>query len=212
MDSHKIVSSNIFDYVKDEYDLELNKKLLLWGSIAPDVLPKYRLKSHYPDQSVGFVGHELVKITLFLQTMQKSESFSRLLLNKLSRKIGTTSHFLADFFCYPHNANISCLTRSSTKKHMTYEADLNKYAKTHEFDLNLRQAWPDERFSGGILDLRSYFIENIENILALYREEPLSFAKDLDYAANINLYLLSLAFELAEEMSPQLQKEAAHMI
>lgn len=47
VDSHKIISIKIYENIFDIYGVKLDKEKLLWGSICPDILPKYKLVRHY---------------------------------------------------------------------------------------------------------------------------------------------------------------------
>ena len=59
-DTHKIIATNIHENIEDIYDIELNKDSLLWGSVAPDILPQYRLHRHYEKESLNYIVNEIV--------------------------------------------------------------------------------------------------------------------------------------------------------
>jgi hypothetical protein len=61
-DTHKIIVNKIFEDVLVNYDIDLNREELLWGSIAPDILPQFKLHRHYKKESINFVTNEIVKL------------------------------------------------------------------------------------------------------------------------------------------------------
>lgn len=61
-ETHKIIASNIHENIYNVYDVELNKEALLWGAIAPDILPQYKVKRHYKRESLNYVVGEIVKL------------------------------------------------------------------------------------------------------------------------------------------------------
>jgi len=61
-DTHKIIAKNIHKNIYDIYGIELDEKKLLWGSISPDILPKYKLHRHYKKESLDYVVNEIVKL------------------------------------------------------------------------------------------------------------------------------------------------------
>lgn len=56
-DTHKIVAKIVHDRIKDKYNVNLNLEKMLWGSVAPDVLPYYKLKRHYFDESGDYIAN-----------------------------------------------------------------------------------------------------------------------------------------------------------
>ena len=76
-DTHKIIAGHIYDNVFDIYGLKLNKEKLLWVSIAPDILPKYKFSRHYQDESINFVALEIMKLIFVSRFIDLSKKIGR---------------------------------------------------------------------------------------------------------------------------------------
>ena len=74
--------------------VELNKGLYLLGNLLPDFNPYHKYVKHYKDYSLDYV-HRLVN----------GIDISN--LNEASFKLGILGHYLTDYFCYPHNNNMT---------------------------------------------------------------------------------------------------------
>lgn len=207
LDSHKIIAKEIGNHISNTYDIALNEKFLIWGSIAPDILPKYRLIRHYKDESLGFVTNELVKIILLIMNTDFSKGTSSLRMRSLSRRIGNVSHYLADYTTHPHARRITCVTKSSAREHLNYESELNKYIKNHQFDLSHMENWELSNFDGSFNSVRYALAETIDQIVDEYIVQQVQFSRDLDYAMNLNLFIFEQVFEAAFALSGQLQTD-----
>ena len=130
-DTHKIIANNIYENINDIYDIKLDKNKLLWGSVAPDILPKFRLHRHYKDESLNYVVNEIIKLIFISRYIEFNSIIDPISMKVLSRKIGIISHYLSDFVCLPHAERWTFTT--SMFKHINYESKLNDYAPYHDF-------------------------------------------------------------------------------
>ncbi len=189
--THKLISNHLFNHIKDNYDIELNYEKLTWGSIAPDILPKYKLYRHYYDNSIDYIILKIAKV-IFLNRFLDLKKPNYLALKMFSRDIGIISHYLSDFTCLAH-ADRWELPKSLVK-HIRYEKELNEYSKTHVFkslDLNLPQIEID---NGDIFKQIPKIKLFIERVVYEYLQGQ-SFERDLDFA----LYLNKAVFEFIIE-------------
>ena len=76
---------------------------MLWGSIAPDILPKYKFIRHYKDESIDYVVREIVKVIFMSRYVDFNKNIDAITMKVLSKKIGIISHYLTDFVCVPHS-------------------------------------------------------------------------------------------------------------
>jgi len=183
-DTHKIIATNIHENIEDIYDIELNKDSLLWGSVAPDILPQYRLHRHYEKESLNYIVNEIVKLIFISRYIDFDSKIDPLKIKLLSKKIGIISHYLSDFVCLPHADRWTFTT--SMFKHIDYEAKLNEYAPNHEFRKNIIQLEDIDIYQDRIIKLRPIVKEYIENVIKEYSKER-GFDVDLDYALSLNL-------------------------
>lgn len=189
--THKLISNYLYNHIKDNYDIELNYEKLTWGSIAPDILPKYKLYRHYYDNSIDYIILKIAKV-IFLNRFLDLKKPNYLALKMFSRDIGIISHYLSDFTCLAH-ADRWELPKSLVK-HIRYEKELNEYSKTHVFkslDLNLPQIEID---NGDIFKQIPKIKLFIERVVYEYLQGQ-SFERDLDFA----LYLNKAVFEFIIE-------------
>lgn len=207
LDSHKIIAREIGNHVSSTYQINLNEKFLVWGSISPDFLPKYRLIRHYKDESLGFVTNELIKIILLIMNTDFSKGPDSFRVRSLSRRIGNVSHYLADYTTHPHARRITCVTKSSAREHLNYESELNKFIKDHEFDLSHMENWELSNFDGSFSSLRYALADVIDHVVNEYLEQEIEYGRDLDYAMNLNLFIMEQVFEAAFALSGQVQTD-----
>lgn len=181
--THKLISQNLYEFVSDNYDIELNKKMLDWGSIAPDILPKYKLYRHYYDNSIDYIIYKIAKI-IFLNRFLDFTTGSYINLKAFSRDLGIISHYLADFTCRAHADRWEF--PKSLVKHVKYEIELNEYSKSHEFSNIDIEFEAFESGAGSSLEELVTIKKNIEKVVLDYLEKEPSFQTDLDYALGLN--------------------------
>lgn len=165
---------------------------LTWGSIAPDILPKYRLYRHYYDNSIDYIILRIAKV-IFINRFLDFNKEDAPSLKIFSRDLGIISHYLADFTCRAH-ADRWELPKTLVK-HVRYELDLNEYSKSHEFSkipYDYKNMTKDANTIFQELPKIKLFIEQV---VYDYLNDEKSFAKDLDYALSLN----KLVFEFIVE-------------
>lgn len=206
-ESHKIIGKEILTYTEIEHKVKLNEKKLLWGSIAPDFLPKYKFIRHYKDESINYISREILKISIILSRIEDKEDINPILINKLSKKIGVVSHYLTDYTTHPHARRITCLSSSGAREHLKYETDLYHFLKSYSFEKPLVINNDVGVFECNLLQLRRYIVEDINQIVDEYLKKDIKFINDVEYAFTLNLHILDLIFETEKvlSVSPQLQ-------
>ncbi|WP_297392200.1 zinc dependent phospholipase C family protein [uncultured Peptoniphilus sp.] len=196
-DTHKIVAKIVHDRIKEKYNVNLNLDKMLWGSIAPDVLPYYKTKRHYFDESGDFIAREISKLIYFSRYSYSEGNESKLFINYMSKKLGIIMHYLCDFVCYPHAYRMTFI--ENLRKHVRYEQDLALYARENKFlEENFRNVISCEDinfFENSDIKLekkvKAYLIKVIEE----YKDSNHSFDNDLNFALNLSTNISILVIE-----------------
>ncbi len=203
-DTHKIIASNIYDNVYNIYGLKLDKEKLLWGSIAPDILPQFKLIRHYQDESLNYVSKEIIKIIYISRYLEFNKLLDPLAIKLLSKKIGIISHYLSDYVCLPHAKRWTFA--DSMIKHIKYESSLNEYASKHDFKKNVITVDDidifDEKFSSLQFRIKNY----IENVVNEYTMKT-SFKNDLNFALSLNSKITYFIIDTIQAYSEDIHKE-----
>lgn len=196
-DTHKIVAKIVHDRIKEKYNVNLNLDKMLWGSIAPDVLPYYKTKRHYFDESGDYIAREISKLIYFSRYSYSEGNESKLFINYMSKKLGIIMHYLCDFVCYPHAYRMTFI--ENLRKHVKYEQDLALYARENKF---LEESFRDviscediNFFENSDIKLekkvKAYLIKVVEE----YKDSNHSFDNDLNFALNLSTNISILVIE-----------------
>ncbi|MCT4509187.1 MAG: zinc dependent phospholipase C family protein [Tepidibacter sp.] len=169
--SHNIIANHIHYNIKNNLNIDLNRKLLAYGAMKPDIAPRLAVKKHYKDQSFDFVLNEILKL---IDNGLRENPIS---INRFSTNLGVISHFLSDFFCLPHHNRE--YYHDKLFEHLKYEKDLHKHFVSFE----------------GLNNVKSPYIEKIdkENIKNLieelhydYTQNKMGFQNDVTSSINIS--------------------------
>lgn len=197
-DTHKIIASNIYDNILDIYGLKLDKDKLLWSSVAPDILPRYKFIRHYQEESINFISKEIMKIIFISRYIDFNKILDPLAIKLLSKKIGIISHYLSDYVCLPHARRWTF--SDSMIKHIKYEAGLNEYAPKHNFKKNVIDCDDINIFDSSIITLRATIRQYIENVVEEYSHKT-GFKNDLNFALSLNLKITYFILDTIEAYS-----------
>lgn len=202
-DTHKIIAGHIYDNVFDIYGLKLNKEKLLWGSIAPDILPKYKFIRHYQDESINYVALEIMKLIFVSRFIDLSKITDPLSIKVLSKKIGIISHYLSDYVCIPHAKRWTFT--DSMVKHVRYESRLNDYAPNHDFKKNVISVDDLDIYDENIISLHGTIKRYIEEVVVEYSTKS-GFKNDLDFALSLNLKMTYFILDIIRDYSEDIHK------
>ncbi len=133
--SHISLARYMVDALGDE-ELKRHKFSFYLGSILPDIKPSFVYKRHEIDRTFPAVQKQIKKLSEGSKAAQKKG-------RKYYMDLGQVSHYLADYFTYPHNKNYT----GGIKEHCSYEEklkdDLRDYIKSGEA---ARQKLKEEHF------------------------------------------------------------------
>ncbi|MDD7351913.1 MAG: zinc dependent phospholipase C family protein [Peptoniphilaceae bacterium] len=202
-DTHKIVAKIVHDRIKDKYNINLNLDKLLWGSIAPDVLPYYKTKRHYFDESGDYIAMEISRLIYFSRYSYSEGNESKLFINYISKKLGIIMHYLCDFVCYPHAYRMTFV--ENLRKHVKYEQDLALYARENKYlEENYKEVISLENiriFEDLDLSLDKKIKKYLVNVIDEYKNSNHSFDNDLNFALNLSTNISILVIESILEYS-----------
>lgn len=191
--SHKIIAKNIETDILKNYDIKLDGAALAWGSVAPDILPKYKTKRHYREESLEYIVVELINLIQLAKRVNFYE-IDKVNLKIFSNKLGIINHYLTDFVCIPHVERWTF--PKNLVKHLKYESKLDKYVEKHNFNSNIIQ----------INKLNIYEINEdelyqtvLDYILETFDQYSLKqgYENDLDFALALNLSLTKFILEVS---------------
>lgn len=122
--SHISVARYLMNSNGMEY-LQQHKKSFYIGSILPDCTPSFLTRRHSIDETLDILKKEIDKITIHYD-------FDKGLSTYYCRHLGIITHYVADYFTFPHNK----VFPGNLKDHCTYEEDLKhairSYVKSDE--------------------------------------------------------------------------------
>lgn len=121
--SHIIIATQIYKNIDKKLNIKLDKTQLIYGSVKPDIPLYLSGIPHFKPQSFNYICNRIHELSL--QPLFNNREF----IKYLSREIGIVTHYIADYFCVPHN------DRSTYKNHFlnhfTYESNLHREYKSH---------------------------------------------------------------------------------
>jgi hypothetical protein len=205
-DTHQIIAKNIHKNIYDIYGIELDEKKLLWGSISPDILPKYKLHRHYKKESLDFVVNEIVKLIFICRLCDFNGVVDPIILKILSYTLGVISHYLSDFVCLPHAERWTF--KSNMVKHINYESKLNEYALYYDFKKNVITVGEIDIFGERVVKLKPLIKQFIEDVIDEYSKKT-GYKHDLNYALSLSLKVSYFIIDTAKAYNHEAYKHLA---
>ncbi len=110
--SHISVAKYLLNSNGMEY-LQGYKKSFYIGSILPDCVPSFITRRHCIEDTIEILKDEIDKITTDYDANKGLSTY-------FCRHLGVITHYVADYFTFPHNA----IYPGNIKDHCVYEEDL----------------------------------------------------------------------------------------
>lgn len=110
--SHISLAKFIVESLNDE-GLRKHKLAFYLGSILPDIKPSFIYKRHEINGTFPDIRRHITRLSEGQKTIAKNG-------RKYYMDLGQISHYLADYFTFPHNENYE----GSLKEHCSYEKKL----------------------------------------------------------------------------------------
>ncbi|MGB8455294.1 MAG: zinc dependent phospholipase C family protein [Anaerocolumna sp.] len=117
--SHISLANYLIKSMKFE-ELINHKKAFYLGSILPDCVPSFITRKHNIEETFEILKEEILKIT-------DHYDMDRGITGYYSRHLGVITHYIADYFTFPHND----IFTGNLKEHCTYERDLKLAFKSY---------------------------------------------------------------------------------
>lgn len=190
-ETHRIISRNMASEISRVYNIQLNEKKLLWGSVSPDLYPKYKFHRHYVDESLNFIVGEIISLIFMSRFVVFDDRFDHITNKYFSRKLGIITHYLSDFVCLPHYERWTF--SEAMMKHINYESKLNEYAVQHDFK-KLGFESLEIRTENGFIKLKSMITDYINQIIEEYAKKQ-AFENDMNFALELNCKISFFIFE-----------------
>ncbi|MEG1500735.1 MAG: zinc dependent phospholipase C family protein [Clostridiales bacterium] len=173
INSHWILANKLFVKSKS-YPFKLNHLALCWGSIRPDIHSPFNRGSHKYDISYQMIEKKWAKL------MDDPRAFAWL----YSYRLGFIMHYLADFFCYPHNTDYY---DGNLKEHFQYEVLLHFYIK--DFAVS--------DFAADNIQSVAHFHQYLEQQREEYFSQEPFLEKDMEFICQSSWVLLQYAMARA---------------
>lgn len=121
--SHISLARYIVNNMEDK-DLKKHKLSFYFGSILPDIKPSFLYKRHEIESTYPAIRRHIERLSEGRKLVQKKKG------RKYYMDLGQISHYLADYFTYPHNK----IYPGNLREHCSYEkklkSDLCRYIHT----------------------------------------------------------------------------------
>lgn len=205
-DTHKLIGNKIHENIYDIYGIELDKDKLVWGSVAPDILPQFKLHRHYKKESLNYVVNEIIKLIFISRYIEFNSKIDPLAIKILSKRIGIISHYLSDFLCLPHAERWTFT--NSMFKHISYESKLNDYSLFHDFKKNVITVDDIDIFQERVIKLRPIIKKYIEDVIEEYSLKT-GFDNDLNFALSLNLKVSYFIIDTVKAYTEEAYKDFA---
>ena len=169
--SHVVIAGLIYDDIQREHQVKLNKSQLVFGSVKPDIYSGIPKLKHFKPQSFDTICREIS--SLAATRIDANEAA----LGKLSQKIDIVTHYIADYFCIPHNDRKTY--QHHIVNHLRYEMQLHKMFKDSDPVMMHKP-------SGAVPDLShtEMVMNYLDHLHIVYESRPDSYLNDL--ASSIN--------------------------
>ena len=113
--SHISLARYIVNNMEDN-DLKKHKLSFYIGSVLPDIKPSFVYKRHEMDGTYPDIRRHIERLSEGRKLVEKKKG------RKYYMDLGQISHYLADYFTYPHNK----IYPGSLKDHCSYEEKLKR--------------------------------------------------------------------------------------
>ena len=164
-------------------ELRKYRKAFYFGSILPDCMPSFLTRRHTFDDTFYIVRKEI-------ENLVENHSIDNEINRKFCRKLGVVTHYIADYFTFPHNKNFT----GSLKDHCQYENvlkhQLKEYVQTLEFK---RESLKETRFE--TLEELFVFIHEVHERYLMKLSEV---KKDIQYIVTICFEVVAAIIQFVE--------------
>lgn len=157
LSSHIYVAEYAGDILEALVGVSFNRKLMAIGATMPDIQPLRRMQIHSPQIVLPHFQREYDRIVL------KEKKIDR-----ISFILGILSHYIADAFCYSHNAYVIDM-----KKHIQYEHYLDDEKYNIKFSKDIAKVVPESlmHLNKGIDSINEYIKKENKRYLQYVKDQ-----------------------------------------
>ena len=168
----------------------LNHRMTFYlGNILPDCKPSFLTTPHSFDETFAEIGRKM-------ETLVSSFDVSRGMTMAKTLRIGEVTHYIADYFTFPHNKHYD----GSLKDHCCYEGDLKRRLKEYIDSGRAMILKGSIQISDTVEDLLTYIKEHHQEYMSRKR----CIKDDMDYiitvCTSVLASLISMCCRLTEEL------------
>ena len=178
--SHVYLAQFIADQVEWE-ELKAHRKAFLLGSILPDCVPSFLTRRHTIDECFELMMS-------LMDDIYDTRKHNRAQMRRLCRNLGQVTHYVADFFTYPHNKEYP----GSMKQHCHYEnwqkLAIRKYLRSEEAQYDRAEVME--------FDSTESIGAYIRELHAKYSGEERGVDHDISYIVQINVQIVEALINL----------------
>lgn len=186
----------------DIIDLKKHKCSFYIGSLLPDCVPSFLTKKHSIEVTFHNLKKEIENITIYNDISKGIDSYYFL-------KLGVITHFVADYFTFPHNS----IYEGNLSAHCYYEKELKYALKDYIKGLNVSKLKEkidtnDIQFNYTVEEICNYIKEKHNEYLKLDIEHKIDCEYIIKASQNVVDYILEIYEHRIEEMRKKEAKAA----
>lgn len=160
---HMFMAHSIRKNVRKRTGEKLNLIGFIYGNILPDLAKRFDSIPHYMETSLNYISDVAAELSANYETSNRSFDYSK--------NMGIITHYIADYFCFPHTERFS----KSMASHLWYEVMMTfSYRKGRKLTKSLRNS--EDAVSSA--DLPTH----LKAILETYNKERPSYKHDIFWA------------------------------
>lgn len=165
--SHILVGSLVYEYLKSEHGIYLEKSSFLSGNVLPDRTSLAVTHPHFMKFSLGFVQAETEALSdTYLESAYVGSEYSE--------RLGIICHYYADYFCHSHSSGY----KQVVVNHMKYERLLYEYFQNNFIIISELKFAPPAEISRSAREIN----ERMLTAHSKYAANESSYFNDLRYA------------------------------
>ena len=164
-------------------ELLKHKKSFYIGSILPDCVPSFLTRRHTIDETFFIVKKELEELIEHYSHQDRIDA-------KFCRKLGVITHYIADYFTFPHNTSFT----GSIKEHCNYEKQLKIKLREYVYSVEAQRNRHEKVRFNSHEDLLTF----IHRMHRQYMQEVGAVKADIEYIVDESFQVVDAVVRLVE--------------
>jgi len=172
--THLFFSNITYDNIRCGYCVKIKKLGFKYGNIKPDLMMNFKNTPHNYYSSADYIISEIYSL------IEETPRLKDLQSNDFAVKLGIIDHYIADFFCMPHNKN---LVKKNIVAHFIYEQKINAICKK----IRIRKLRKHLTSNGIGLNIDDNISEILSSMYENYKRETFSAFNDILFAIQTSI-------------------------